>query len=141
MRIFFDSSVMFAAAYSARGHSRDLILMATRGEIVPVISQFVLTETRRNLAESAPEHLPFLERVIKNIAFEIVQYTKREVMAASKHVVLKDAPILAAARRAKVDLLVTLDKKHLLGRPALAKYARTEIVTPQEAVARLSHTD
>jgi predicted nucleic acid-binding protein len=48
--------------------------------------------------------------------------------------VLKDAPILAAAKQAQVDLLVTLDKKHLLGKPELVAYLGKKIVTPKEAV-------
>jgi predicted nucleic acid-binding protein len=62
------------------------------------------------------------------------------VQAAAKHVTLKDAPILAAARKAKVAFLVTLDKKHLLSRPELAQYARTIIATPQEAFLQITAT-
>ena len=61
--------------------------------------------------------------------------------SAASHVALKDAPIVAAAKRAKVDLLVTLDKKHLLGKPELAEYAGVDIVTPQEAVGYLRGTN
>jgi predicted nucleic acid-binding protein len=45
---------------------------------------------------------------------------------------------LAAARKAKVDYLVTLDKKHLLDKPELAQYARTLIAAPQEVVQSLA---
>jgi hypothetical protein len=92
-RLFIDSSVLFAAAYSPR--------------------QLVLEETRRDLAESAPERLAILEYVTAGIPFERVKPTKREVMAAAKRIVLKDAPILAGARKARVGYLVTLDKKPL----------------------------
>ena len=44
---------------------------------------------------------------------------------------------VAAAKRAKVDLLVTLDKKHLLGKPQLIEYIGFKIVTPQEAMAHI----
>lgn len=60
-----------------------------------------------------------------------------ETPSAAEHVALQDVPIVSAAKRSKVDLLVTLDKKHLLGKPELAKYASAEIVTPQEAVIQL----
>ncbi|MGD2158995.1 MAG: PIN domain-containing protein [Anaerolineales bacterium] len=137
IRIFVDSSVLFAAAYSATGHSRDLILMAAREEITLVISHLVLAETRRNLFESAPEVLNYLDLVIDNIPFESIQPTKREVIAASEFVVLKDAPIVAAAKKAGVKFLVTLDRKHLLGKPKIAQYAGVDIVTPKEAVTVL----
>ena len=136
-RIFIDSSVLFSAAYSSKGHSRDLILMAARGEINLVLSQFVLTETRRNLAEEAPDAVVWLELLLITLPYELVRPSKEEVLESAIHVALKDAPIVAAARKAKVDLLVTMDQKHLLGKPELANYAGVEIVTPKEAVAIL----
>lgn len=140
-RIFVDSSVLFSAAYSIHGHAHNLILLAIQEEITLILSPLVLDETRRNLFENAPEKMAALDSVIENIPFEFVQPTKRDVLAATKHVALKDAPIVAAARKARVDLLVTLDKKHLLNRPQLAKYIRAAIVTPKEAVAYLSRRD
>lgn len=133
-RVFLDSSVLFSAAYSIHGHAHDLIVMAIREELTIVTSRLVLTETRRNLAESAAEKLPTLDRIVANIPFGFVRPTKREVRAATKYVALKDAPIVAAARKAKAELLVTFDEKHLLGRPDVAKYVRAAIVTAKEAV-------
>ena len=93
------------------------------------------------MQQRLPERLAILDYVTAGILFELVKPTKREVIAAARSVVLKDAPIVAAARKARVDYLVTLDKKHLLGRPDLAKYVRAPIVTPQEAFARLAQHD
>ncbi len=107
--------------------------MAARKELTAVISKLVINETRRNMIEKAPEKILFLETIIDNIPFEITRPTKREVFAAAKYAEFKDAPIIAAAKKTKVDFLVTLDKKHLLGRPELAKYISAEIVTPKEA--------
>jgi predicted nucleic acid-binding protein len=44
MRIFIDSSVLFSAAYSGRGHSRDLLLMAIRGDLTLVIRSGFITD-------------------------------------------------------------------------------------------------
>lgn len=137
IRVFIDSSVFFSAAYSSHGYSRDVIMMALAGEIDMVISQIVIEETRRNLAANAPESLPFMEFVLASMPHTIVRPTKAEVLDAGKLTALKDAPIAAAAKVANADLLVTLDKRHLLGRPKLAKYAGAHIVTPQEAVKRI----
>ncbi len=136
-RIFMDSSVFFSAAYSSQGHARDLIRMAMRGELDLVLSETVLEETRRNLAESAPDALPFLEFVLASVAHELSQPTREEVLAAAQHAARKDAPIAAAAKKAGVLMLVTLDRKHLLGRPGLARHIGADIVTPKEALARL----
>jgi len=134
IRFFMDSSVLFSAAYSSRGHSRALILMAVRSEIILAISQLVLIETRRNLAQSAPELIDFLDLIEANVPFEIIQTTTNEIRDAARLVALKDAPIVAAARKGHVKALVTLDKKHLLGKPEIADYIGTSVLTPKEAV-------
>ncbi len=136
-RIFIDSSVFFSAAYSERGASRRLLLMGSRGEVSLVISPLVLEETRRNLVAVSPDLADLFDLLAAVISFEIVHPSKAEVLAASQVVALKDAPILAAARNSQVDLLVTLDKKHLLGKPELVEYAGMPIVTPSEALHQL----
>ena len=135
-RIFIDSSVLFTAANSAKGHSRDLILVSATGKPTLVLSDFVLEETRRNLALTQPG-LTVLERIIREARIEIVSVTKHQVQDAMRLVVPKDAPILAAAKVAKVDMLVSLDKKHILGRPELENYINAPILTPIEVFARL----
>jgi predicted nucleic acid-binding protein len=140
-RVFIDSSVFFSAAYSSRGHARDLILMALGGEIDLVLSWIVIEETRRNLLESAPESVPFMEFVLQSVTHEIIRPSREQVIAAGKYTALKDAAIAAAAREAAVELLVTLDRKHLLGRPDLARHVGADIVTPQEAVRRLKQRE
>lgn len=136
-RLFLDSSVLFSAAYSSRGHARDLILMAIRKEVVVVISKLVIDETRANLAEKAPDKLFLLDIIVENVPFEVVRPTKREVIAATKIIELKDAPIIAAAKKSKIDMLVSFDRKHLLDRPDLEKYIGANIIRPDEAVDQI----
>ena len=125
LRVFIDSSVLFSAAYSSKGHASDLIIMAARNEIRLVISSLVMEETRRNLADFAPEVLPALDQVFDAIDFEIINPSKADVIDAAKIVAVKDAAILAAVKVAQVYMFVTLDKKHLLDRPELEIYANT----------------
>ena len=132
-RVFIDSSVLFAAAYSEKGFARDLIITGIREQAHLVISSLVMEETRRNLADFAPETLPALERIFELASFEVVNPSKQGVLDAAKWVVLKDAPILAAAKSAKVDILATLDKRHLLDRPELESFIAARILRPKEA--------
>ena len=134
MRLFIDSSVLFSAAYSARGHARDLIIMAAREEVILVVSPLVLEETRRNLEESAPETVALFDLLVQTIPFDLVQPTRGDVLEAARVVVFKDAPILAAAKSSQADMLVTLDRKHLLDKPMLVQYLGVQIVTPKGAV-------
>ncbi|MDO8755676.1 MAG: PIN domain-containing protein [Anaerolineales bacterium] len=129
-RIFIDSSVLFSAAYSSKGHSRDLLLMGASGEIKIVFSNFVLQETIRNLSGLKKPPLEELDQIVQNANIELVDATKQSVLDAAKVIVLKDAPIIAAAKTAKVNMLVSLDKKHILGRTDLEAYINASIVTP-----------
>ncbi len=135
-RLFIDSSVLFSAAYSSKGHSRDLIMLGAAGKINLVISDFVVEETRRNLALSRPG-MTVLEQIFREARMEVVTVSRHQVQAAMRIVVPKDAAILAAAKVAKVDMLVTLDRKHLLNHPELEKYLNAPILTPAEAVSRI----
>jgi predicted nucleic acid-binding protein len=136
-RFFIDTSVFFPAIHSARGHARDLFILAGQEVLQLVVSDWVLEETRRNLADFAPERVVFLDYLLARLPLETVTVTRRSVQAAARHVVLKDAPIVAAARKAKVDALVTYDRKHLLGKPEIAKYIGAVVVTPEDAVKAL----
>ena len=135
-RIFIDSSVLFTAANSAKGHSRDLLLISATGKLTLVLSDFVLEETRRNLALTQPG-LTVLERIHQEARIEIVSVTKQQVQDAIRLIVPKDAPILAAAKAAKVDMLVSFDKKHILGHLELENYINAPILTPIEVFARI----
>lgn len=104
-----------------------------------VVSEWVLEETRRNLADFAPERVVFFDYLLARVPLEIITVTRRSVQAAAKRVVLKDAPIVAAARKAKFEALVTYDRKHLLGKPELAKYLGADVITPDDAIKRLQN--
>ena len=129
-RIFIDSSVLFSAAYSAKGHSRDLLLMGASGEVTIILSRFVLLETTRNLLGLKSPPLKELEQIVQNASIELVDATKQAVLDAAKLITLKDAPIIAAAKIAKVNMLVSMDKKHILNHPELEDYINAPIVTP-----------
>ncbi len=138
LRLFFDSSAFYAAAYSSTGAAREVILLSLQGRVKIVVSQDVLEETQRNIARKAPELVDIYHLFLSLLTLEIVPDPSiNEVREAERHVVQKDAPIVAAARNAKVDYLVTFDKKHLLDHPDLVKYVGAEIVTPREVIAFL----
>ena len=109
------------------------MLAAARGNIVLVISPLVFEETKRNLANINVEKLQALEHINQFIPFEWVSPSRENVMEATRVVVLKDAPIVAAAKIARVDGLITLDRKHILNHPEIAEYAKTRLLTPKEA--------
>jgi predicted nucleic acid-binding protein len=137
IRAFIDASVLFAGCLSARGASREIIQMGVQGGITLVVSDIVLEETRRNLAGKAPRALPFFQQLVEAIPLTVVKATKREVLRAAQYTELKDAPIVAAALRGKVDYLVSLDRKHLVGVQQVQVQSGLAIVLPEELLARI----
>ena len=112
--IFVDSSVLVAAAISARGSARDLIVAGLRGELRLRISSLVLEETERNLSAKAPAALPLFAVVRESLEGDLVDPPGDLVVEVAKVVEPKDAPIVAAALVAQAWYLATYDRKHLL---------------------------
>lgn len=139
IRVFLDASVVFSASYSEKGASRDVIRRAIRGELMIVVSRYVLEEVRRNLEEKAPRALGAYQEFVTLVSPEIARDpSPSELKEAASYINLKDAPIIAAGINADVDYLVTLDRKHLLGDTNVARRSGLKIVTPDELVAVLS---
>lgn len=61
--IFSDSSVLIAAAISARGFARDLLLAGVRQQLRVVVTPLVLTENGRNLLAKAPAAWPAFQQL------------------------------------------------------------------------------
>jgi len=137
IRAFIDASVLFAASLSPTGASREIIRQAVRGKVALVASRLVFEETEENLADKAPEALPAFHQFLDAVPFETVRPSKREVLQAAEYSALKDAPIVAAAKRAQVDYLVSLDRRHLVGVPEVAQQSGLKIVLPSELLEQI----
>lgn len=133
IRVFIDASVLFSACYSKRGYSRDLINLALQNKIILVVNEFVLEEVRRNLVKKAPETLKFYEVLLANLSFEVAKPpTKKSIEAAAKYIDSKDALIVASAKKAQVDYLVTFDRKHFINNRTAAEKSRVKLILPEQ---------
>lgn len=141
IKIFVDSSVLFAAILSATGHARDLIRYAIAGRVQLVTSEYVLSEVTHNLAVKHPRVAYLLDQFVTEVAFEVIEATREEVLAAAEYTALKDAPIVAAAVKARCDCLATFDRKHLLNPPEVAERSGLTIATPGTIVKLLSERE
>jgi uncharacterized protein len=138
--VFLDSSVLYAAAFSPTGPARRLILKGLQGSIALAISDLVLEETKRNLTKNAPLALPSFSIIADLLSQQAARPMKAEVLRAAQIVHLKDAPIVAAAAKAKADYLATHDVKHLLNHAQAieAAYGIT-VIAPAELLSILTN--
>jgi predicted nucleic acid-binding protein len=139
-RIFFDASVLFAAAVSATGASRALVILAELGLLRPVVCPQIFDEVERNLQAKAPAALPHFQRLRVALNWEVVDDpTPEQVQDYIDVIVAKDAPILAAAIEAQPQRLVTLDAHHF-NRPEVKQRATLPIQTPGELMTDIRQT-
>lgn len=132
IRAFVDASVFFSACYSEKGASYAIFRLALQGKVQLVVSEYVLGEVERNLAQKSPEDLELFEVFRDNVPFEVVTPSREDVLKAARYTDLKDAPVVAAAGKAGVDYLASLDRRHLVGRPEVAEGSGLTIVLPEE---------
>lgn len=132
IRVFVDTSVLFAASYSSTSASRELIRLAFQGQVQLVMSPDVLEEAERNLTAKLSEALDVFRQVVELLPIETVSPTKEEVQDAASYTDHKDAPIVAAAQQAQVDYLTSLDRRHLVDAPEVAEGSGLKIVLPHE---------
>ena len=130
MDAFLDASVLFSAAYSKTGASREIIRLGIQGEIQLVISDLVSNEALLNLKKKAPEVVPNLLTLFSVVPFRMVRPSKKEVLTAMEYTEFKDAPVVAAALCAKVKYLVSLDQAHLVGVSAVEQGSGLSILLP-----------
>jgi predicted nucleic acid-binding protein len=132
--------MLYAAAFSPTGPARRLILKGLQGSITLCISDLVLEETKRNLTKNVPLALPPFTILAELLSPGLINPTTADVLKAAQVVHLKDAPIVAAAAKAKAEYLATHDVKHLLNHAQAieAAYGIT-VIAPAELVNILTN--
>jgi predicted nucleic acid-binding protein len=130
-----DTSALIAGLASPTGAS-PVILALAEGELITlVISEEVLLEAERNLQETLPRALPEYRRFLAACPLEKAVMPSAAEVAAAKEMIHQDAPTLAAAMSFGVDYLVTLNRKHFLDDPEVARRSGFCIGTPGDFLA------
>ncbi|MBI3312380.1 MAG: PIN domain-containing protein [Candidatus Omnitrophica bacterium] len=134
-RVFLDTSVLIAGLASRTGASAAIRDLGESEELRIVLSQQVLIEADRVLLKKFPQLIERYRLFIKNVSPELADDPPQDAVRAAEAVIdVDDASILAAAKQARVDYLVTLNTKHFLTQKVRAFYAEP-IVTPGEFLA------
>jgi len=136
MRLFLDANVLFTAAHNPGGRAAALFALAQQGACTLLSSSHALEEARRNLRLKYPGRAEALEDLLVHANIEPEASSNLVTWALGQGLPLKDAPILAAAARARSDVLVTGDRTHfgaLYGR----SFDGVLVLSPAEALARL----
>ena len=138
IKLFIDTSVLFAASHSPTGSARDLLVAGVLRQATLVLSPFVVDETRRNLLRKSPHALPFFEAFLTRGLVHSVEPPVALVWQVAAIIAPKDAAIVAGAIHAGALFLATYDRKDLLSkRQEILDAFGVTVATPEEILAGL----
>lgn len=136
MKVFIDASVILAALGSASGGSAVILKLTQKEKLKGVISQAIIEEVKRNAA-NLNRKAEDVERIILKSRLEIVEASSLEAEQKYAKLAGKDAHVVASAVQAKADILLTLDKKHLLNEDVKGRLKNLGIMAPGELIKKL----
>jgi predicted nucleic acid-binding protein len=136
IKLFLDSSALVAGIASPTGGARALLLLSEVDKITVYLSEQVVAESERAIARKLPKVLGDTRQIILRSKARIVKDPAAAEVKRNLGLIQDptDVPILLAAMRAQVDFLVTLNRKHFLEDPGVAKRSGLIIGTPGDAL-------
>jgi len=137
VKLFLDSSALFAGIASPNGAARVLLLLGETGRVSLVVSEQVIAETERAVARKIPRALNDVRQAILKSRVKITPDPSLEAVVERLDWIshAPDVPILVAAMQVQADYLVTLNRKHFLDDPRVAMRSDLRIGTPGDALA------
>ncbi len=137
-RVFLDASVIISGVASRSGGSHALLVLAEIGLIRAVICPYVFEEAARNIQAKLPKAIPIFELLKANIHWETVpDAADAEILPWLTVIRPKDAPVLAAAIKAKPHRFVTLDNRDFLRSPDISQKSGIKICTPGDVMQEI----
>jgi len=133
VRLFLDTSVLLAAAGSARGGSRFVITQANKQGWELVSSDYCEEETRRNLSKVGARAARGWKRVASRVRFVQASVALDKPLIFPK---AKDRPVVITALAVRADWLLTLDEGDFHAKLGREVYG-LRIATPGEYLLEL----
>ncbi|MFV2045187.1 MAG: PIN domain-containing protein [Anaerolineales bacterium] len=136
IRIFLDTSVIFAGIWSSKGGGRMLLRLGEAGAISLVTSRLPIQELEGALRNRAPQSLGALALLLDGSDIAVVGEPAAADRSAARSLVdhPADADILASAMGGDIEYFVTLDRKHFLDNEKLTHTLAFKIGTPGECL-------
>lgn len=134
MKVLLDASVIITGIHSKSSASSIILELSQKRKIKTFVSSIILNEVVRNLNKKFPQKLlgDFLTYLPKSNFKKIEFKNESEVLKFQDKTAQKDVHVIAAAYKAGVNYLITLDEKHLLSLKN-ANFPFT-IITPREFI-------
>jgi predicted nucleic acid-binding protein len=139
VKVFIDTSALFAGIWSAEGGGRLLLHLGENHSIQLLVSSQVLTEIEDVIRGKAPETLARLALLLEYSGVIVAPPPSQGTLEKCQALVNYpgDALVIASAWESHVDYFVTLDRKYFLNNLALRNILPFPIGTPGDVIAWL----
>ncbi len=121
LKVFLDTSVLFAAVYSETGGARLILKLGEAGAVQLWVGPWVLREAEEVIRRKSPQSKTYFALLLHRGRVEVGQEAGEKALSRAMAVVdyVPDAQIVAEALEAGVDYLVSFDREHLVENPAV----------------------
>lgn len=115
IRVMIDTNVLISAIYNSDSTPYQAYAKASNSPFSLVLCDQIVDELRRIFNRKFPHKIPAMERFLSLAHFDLITLTADDLEISDEAEVrdVNDRPILRAARKAGVDILVTGDKDFL----------------------------
>jgi predicted nucleic acid-binding protein len=137
VRVYLDSSALFAGIWSVAGEARMILRLGQVQALQVLVSTLVLSEVESALRRKAPETLGLLALLLDRSGVSVLPDPGEETVQSCMQIVQHpgDARVLAAAWSGNIDYFITLDKQHFMENQTLIQAAKFQIGTPGDFLA------
>jgi len=119
LKVFLDTSVLFAAVLSDTGGARLILKLGEAGSISLWIGPWVLKEAEAVLDRKSPQSKAYFALLLDQSRVQVGEEPGESLHRQAESVIayVPDAQVVAEALALGVDYLVSFDRKHLVGNP------------------------
>jgi predicted nucleic acid-binding protein len=134
--LLFDSSALVVGIISSTGGARALLVLSETSLISIVMPEQVVAETERAIARKVPRALGAYRRAVRLAIDRIQQDPSLKEIKENRHIIQHetDVPIVVAVMQARVDLLVTLSRRHFFDDQQVTERSGLQIDMPGYAL-------
>jgi len=119
LKVFLDTSVLFAAVHSETGGARLILKLGEAGAVSLWVGPWVLEELEAVLERKSPRSKAYFALLLDRARIQVGEKPGESILHRARSVIeyLPDAQVVAEALALGADYFVSFDRKHLVGNP------------------------
>ena len=119
LRVFLDTSVLFAAIHSETGGARLILKLGEAGAVSLWVGPWVLKEAEGVLDRKSPRSKGYFALLLDRSGVQVGREADETALHQARSVIdyVPDAQVVAEALGVGVDYFVSFDREHLVGNP------------------------